>query len=284
MRIVRCLVLAALAAMLLMQPAPPPAAAEGTAGVDEDTLSAVASIEEGGGSGGSSNCQWFVLDDTGGTGSDFTDVGVTKETNGVIYRLFLRICDGVRANVWVPWGLTAADLLPGLRDEMIRRLHYPEPVFQPFDDENGWVYVQVPIDFRTTPATWDPIVLTARVDGPPGLSPWVTITAVPSELWFASGDPEDPGLVAGCIGDAALAPYVAQVPGLCSYTYRNASTTVAGDLFGAEMGIAWVVTYDSSDGPGTLTVDPTITPIPIQVAEIKALVTCTGSDPRQGGC
>ncbi len=186
--------------------------------------------------------------------------------------------------VFVPQGVTVEDLLPDLVAYAEDRLPAPVPVFLPWDEELGWTYVQVPIDFRTTPETWEPVVLTAYVPGPPGTVPWVTLTVEPDRLLFASGDPTDPGLVASCVGPAAVAPYDPEVPGACSYTYRNASTTVPSGVFTAELGISWTATYESSNGPGTLDLAPTITPTPIQIAEIKALVICTGPDPLQGNC
>ena len=262
---------------------PTEAAGKETVAVGNGDSVVAAATRDGNGRGGS-GCTWASMDVSGATGEDRAGAAQAQVFDGVVHVLYLRSCpDGSSRPVWVPQ-ITAAALLPALRSEVERRLHYPEPIYLPFDDELGWTYVQVPIDFRTTPETWEPIVVTASVDGPPGLDPWVTITAAPVELLFASGDPTDPGLVAACRGNAAVAPYVASTPGECSYTFRNASTTVAGDVFAAEMGIAWEVTYDSSDGPGALDMDPTITPAPVQVAEIKALVTCTGPDPRQGSC
>ncbi|MGF1599908.1 MAG: hypothetical protein ACFCVK_23865 [Acidimicrobiales bacterium] len=245
-----------------------------------------ASVSRGEREGSSgSGCSWASVDESGGTGDGrASGAQTTASADGLTtLALYRRVCTSGTSLVWVPL-VTATDLLPALRDEMVRRLHHPAPVFEPFDDELGWVYVSVPIDVRTEAATWEPIVLTASIDGPPGLAPWVTLTATPVELLFSSGDPTDPGVVARCGGDAAVAAYVADAPGACSYTWYNASTTVAGDVFAAEMGIAWEVTYASSDGPGSLDVEPTVTPVPVQVAEIKALVTCTGPDPAQGGC
>ena len=250
---------------------------------DAITGTATREGERSGGAG--SGCVWESIDGTGGIGGEVA--GPAQTTNfadGRSYALFRKRCNGSDALIWVPQLTVQGDLLPAAIDEMTRRLHYPEPVFEPLDADFGWSYVQVPLDFRTTEATWQPIVVTAEVDGPPGSSPWVTITAEPTELWFSSGDPTDPGPVAACGTADAIAPYVAETPGACSYVYRNASTTVDGDTFAAELGIVWDVTYESSDGPGTLTVDPTVTPAPVQVAEIKALVTCTGPDPRQGSC
>jgi hypothetical protein len=198
-------------------------------------------------------------------------------------RYEVRCPDGSVTYRWVP-DLTAEDLLVNLRDYVVEQLPAPVPVLRPFDEEHDWVYVQTPIDFRTEPSTWEPVVASASVDGPPGLSPWVTVTATPVTLELVSGDPWDPGVVASCSGAEAVAPYVAEVPGACSYTYRNASSVVDGWHFPAELSIHWEVTYDSSDGPGMLSVDPTVTGISLRVAEIKGLITCTGPLPEQGGC
>ncbi|MFV0258455.1 MAG: hypothetical protein ACK5PP_08420, partial [Acidimicrobiales bacterium] len=233
-------------------------------------------------SSGQPACTWRVrtgFEET--TGHDAGDLIRTRD--GVSSQLYRRACDGRVDYVWVPL-VTAEDLLADLTDSVERQLPAPDPVIRPQNPQPGWVIVQVPLDFRTTPETWRTITATASVDGPSGMSPWVTITAVPKELIFASGDPADPGLVAGCVGDAAIAPYVAETPGACSYTYRNASTIVASDVFTVEVGITWDVTYTSSSGSGRLEMGPTITQVPLRVTEVKALVTCTGPHPNQGGC
>lgn len=253
---------------------------------DDGVLTGAAWNEGGRGAGGGRSCEYSAVDATTGSpdnaGRRSEPVHMTE--NAIFYIMFQRTCDdGTTTTVWIPQ-LTAQDLLGPLLDHVEDRLHLPEAVFQPIDEDYGWTYVQVPVDFRTTPETWEPIVVTAAIDGPPGFAPWVTITATPTELWLASGDPNDPGPVAGCRGAQAVAPYVAATPGACSYTFRNASTIMADGVFPAELGIVWDVSYESSDGPGTLSVEPTVNAAPIRVSEIKALVVCTGPDPLQGGC
>lgn len=272
-----------------------PALADGTleeardstsASADGGTLEAIA-LTDGAGRPWDSGpvCTWAGVDATGtAVSAEYLSEAISSYDDGVASILYRRDCDdGTSATIWVPQ-LTAQDLVGPLLDHVTGRLHFPEAVYEPIDKDYGWTYVQVPVDFRTTPETWKPIVVTAAVNGPPATSSWVTITAVPTELWFASGDPNDPGPVAGCRGPAAVAPYVAATPGACSYTFTNASTIMGDGVFPAEVGIVWDVTYESSDGPGVLSVDPTISPAPIRVSEIKALVVCTGPDPLQGGC
>ena len=252
----------------------------------DEVLGSAIYIGSGGRRGSASICNWSVaFPDSGGAGTGFSgfDMGKLINRDVTATRYEVRCPDGSVSYRWVP-DVTAQDLLGPLEDYVRKRLPAPEPVLQPFDDEHGWVYVQTPIDFRTGAATWEPVVATASVDGPPGASPWVTITATPTELLFSSGDPLDEGAVARCAGVGAVAAYVPDAPGACSYTYRNASTIVDGWLFPAQMAIRWDVTYDSSEGSGVLDMDPTITQIPLRVAEIKALVTCTGPMPEQGGC
>ena len=50
------------------------------------------------------------------------------------------------------------------------------------------------------------------------------------------------------------------------------------------MEVVWDVSYTSSEGPGVLPSLVMATDLPLAVAEIQALVTCTGSRLEQGGC
>ena len=108
----------------------------------------------------------------------------------------------------------------------------------------------------------------------------------PESLTFDPGDPAGPGPVA-CGGDGPVAPYVAEVPGACSYTYVNASSTSPFDgyHFQTSMEIAWSISWTSSTGAGgALAPYTTSASALLAVAEVKGLVTCTGSRPEQGGC
>lgn len=177
----------------------------------------------------------------------------------------------------IPIGDPEQTLLPALISHVKRQLPAPEPVITPLRPQ-GWVLVQVAMDFRATPDTWQPITATAQINaGPQTL--WATITATPETLELIPADPRHPNEKITCTGDEALAPYDWETPGACSYTYRNSSATAPnGKEFPAQLQTTWNITYQTSTGSnGTRAIDPTITERPIAVAEVKTYVTCIGN-------
>jgi hypothetical protein len=199
---------------------------------------------------------------------------------GVVHNLWRRACPDGTDWFSIP-ERTAQDLLPQLLEQLKQRtLPRPIPTFQLLDPQFGWAYVQTPLDFRAGDA-WRPISVTASL-GPL----WATVTATPRRLTFDPGDPANPGAVS-CDGDGPVAPYVPEVPGACSYTYRNASSTspVDGYHFATRMTIDWSIAWSSSTGAGgSLEPYATSTDALLAVAEVKGLDTCTGPRPEQGGC
>lgn len=185
---------------------------------------------------------------------------------------------GNDATIRVPLAPASEVLLPALQDYVVSQLSKPEPVIEPLRPK-GWVLVQVPMDFRATSDSWQPVTATAQIDAGP-YSLWATMTATPVRLEMVPGDPRYPGEVVGCDGDEAIAPYVGEAPGSCSYTYVNSSAIVGGNHeFPSQFRTIWDVVYSTSDRPASqsLAVDPTITERPIAVAEVKGYVTCVGS-------
>ena len=149
------------------------------------------------------------------------------------------------------------------------------------DREYGWAYVRTPLDFRVEGDGWRTTAVTASV-GPL----WATVTAKPLRLTFDPGDPKSRGS-ATCDGDGPVAEYIAATPGMCSYTYRNASSTstVDGYHFSTTLTVDWQISWTSSTGEGgPLDSISTSTSTPLAVAEVKGLVTCTGARSQQGGC
>lgn len=239
-------------------------------------------LDPGGGGGDSDPCDYVAVpEDPEG---DDTTQG-TKIINGVKHYLFYQDClDGLPIGaVWVPQ-LTPRDLLPDIEAFLEDRLHYPTASFEPVDSEFGWVYVQVPIDYRVAAGEWEPVEAYAEVTNPLG-TVWVRATATPIRLLFEPGDPASNG--ASCAGAGPVAPYDPAVPGECSFTFHNASSTADnGETFAGSIAIVWEATWVSSDPTqfGTLNVGPTQTDLDIAVAEAKALVTCTGGFASQGDC
>ena len=229
--------------------------------------------------GSESDCSWEMVDGPVGVNGYSATWPYTE--GGVTYHLWRRTCpDGV---AWLQLAeTTPQDLLPGMLEQLREQtLPKPVPVFELLDPEFGWAYVRTPLDFRAGADSWRPVSVTASI-GPV----WATVTARPESLTFDPGDPAGPGPVS-CGGDGPVAPYVAETPGACSYTYVNASSTSPFDgyHFQTSMEIAWSISWTSSTGAGgALEPYTTSASALLAVAEVKGLVTCTGSRPEQGGC
>lgn len=251
----------------------------GSGGQDGDVLTTEVTYTTDG-SGTRGRCQW-ELNDGRGIAVGVYSVVWPREEDGVIYHLYLRTCPDGSAYVQIA-EREPTDLLPGLLQQLkATALPHPLPVFEMLDPDFGWAYVQVPLDFRAGGDSWRRVSVTAEV-GPV----WATVTAVPTALTFDPGDPEGDGPV-DCTGTGPTAAYVPEEPGVCSYTYRNASSTstVDGYHFETSMSIEWSITWTSSTGAGGA-LDPyaTSSSALLAVAEVKGLVTCTGPRPEQGGC
>jgi hypothetical protein len=256
----------------------------GSGGSSGGVLTVGVSYSTSGGSGGGDGCSWVLADQViviaDGLGQ--AEWPHTDPQSGVVYHLWTKTCPG-GPTVYVQ--LPAAeprDLLPELLEQLKRTaLPTPTPVFQLLDAEFGWAYVKTPLDFRAGGDSWRTVSVTASV-GPV----WATVTAVPTRLTFDPGDPAGPGPMS-CDGDGPTAAYVAAVPGACSYTYVNASSTSPFDgyHFVTSLTIDWSISWTSSTGAGgPLDGFPTVSSAQLAVAEVKGLVVCTGARPEQGGC
>jgi hypothetical protein len=237
---------------------------------------------DGGGSSGGDGCAWRIIDNEIGIPNE-DDEPWPRTQGGVTYHIWERRCPGDRYPSYfeVPEA-QPADLLPALLERLkSRELPDPEPVFAQLDPTHGWAYVTVPVDFRAGGDSWRTVSVTANY-GPV----WATVTAQPSALRFDPGDPAGEP-VAPCAGDGPIAGYDAATPGLCSYTYVNASSTSPFDgyHFMTSMTIDWVVSWTSSSGAGgPLDGYSTSGSAPLAVAEVQGVVTCTGSRSAEGGC
>ena len=196
-----------------------------------------------------------------------------SEMGGVVHRLFAETCGGsFRGDVWMPM-YTPADVLVMARQQIERALPEPSPLMVWPDPDYDWAYAQVPIDYRADPSQWRAFQDTATASNPVQTVS-VTIRAVPAEVTLHAGDPQ--GTVsASCDGQAPLAPYVPETPGVCSYTYVNASSTAGnGRSFVATMAMSWEISYWSATDPGFSGTLPTVTRetvFPMEVAEVKIL-------------
>lgn len=286
-RCVRRSVLALVAVVLLLPTGGRAAAAPGSGGgtgaagnSSGGTITAVVSITTGGGGSGGGSCRWERVNgelgapELGSVTYPFTDGGVT-------FHLWKKSCPSGTTWHVVP-ETEPGDLVPGLLQELKERsLPSPEPSLLALDPLHGWAYVTVPVDFRAGGDSWRTVSVTASV-GPV----WARVTAVPARLTFDPGDPNGPGPVS-CSGDAPTADFDPAVPGACSYTYRNASSTSPFDgyHFQTTTSIDWSISWTSSTGAGAqLASYSTSASALLAVAEVKGLVTCTGARAEQGGC
>lgn len=273
-------------AVLVLLPAAPVAAGPGGGGgqgsgsgrSDSGAITATVTYTNSGPSGG---CGWEMV--TGGLqGSSGEVANFPYVKDGVTFNLWKKTCAGLEAQWYVIPETEPDDLLPQLLQQVkSRRLPDPEPTFLALDPANNWAYVTVPLDFRAGAGAWRTVSVTASI-GPV----WATVTASPTQLIFDPGDPNGPGPVE-CAGNAPVAGYDPAVPGECSYTYRNASSTSTYDgyHFVTSTWIDWAISWTSSTGAGGA-LDPfsTSSTALLAVAEVKGLVTCTGSRAEQGGC
>ena len=252
----------------------------GSGGSDDGVITASVTYTSSGSGGGGSQCSWERVE----TEIGVPGIGVASfpyTDNGTTYNLWRKSCPTGETWYVVP-ETEPADLLPQLLEEVKRTaLPKPEPTFLALDPVDNWAYVTVPLDFRAGGASWRAVSVTASA-GPV----WATVTARPVGLTFDPGDPAGTGEIS-CAGDAPIAAYDADVPGECSYTYRNASSTSPYDgyHFLTTTSIEWAISWTSSTGAGgALAPYSTSASAPLAVAEVKGLVTCTGSRAEQGGC
>ncbi len=225
----------------------------------------------------------------GGRGSDGCDYvpaaltvastnGEQSVFNGVGHYLFSRFCNGeLQGTVWLGMH-TPGDVLAMARDSFVRVLPEPTPQMIWPDPDFDWAYAQVPIDFRADPGDWRTFEDTASAANPLQTVS-VTIRAEPRELVYTAGDPAATATAASaaCSGEEPLAAYDPYLPGACSYTYVNASSTARnGRAFPASLAITWDIEYWSTTHPGFAGSLPPITRetvFPIEVAEVKVLGT-----------
>jgi len=250
---------------------------------DAGTITAEVSVTTGaGGGGGGPRCQWVVRHDVGipDVVSNAPATWPRTAPNGDVFDLYEKRCPG-EDSAWVEVLRQdpQADLLPlALRDLKQKKLPTPEPQFLALDAEFGWAYVTVPVDFRVGNGL-APVSVTASI-GPV----WATVTAAPSKVTFDPGEPA--GHTVSCSAAGAAAGYDPAIPGECSYAYVDSSAISSnGRSFTTTMGVEWSISWTSSTGAGgALPAFTTSSSAPLAVAEIQALVTCTGPRPEQGGC
>jgi hypothetical protein len=210
---------------------------------------------------------------------------VTRVVGGVTQTAVFSACEGAPGDYLYPslsWlARPSARLMIGpMVARLAKSLPSPRLWWPAADRKFGWIYVNVPMDFRAEALA--PVSVTARAQNVVG-SAWATVTAVPTTLTLVPGEPR--GTPLSCSASDAQAPDDPQRPGACSYRYRDSSAIGAdGRHFTATVTVTWAVSYLSSEGSGSLASLSTSSSQPVAVAEIQSLVTCTGPRPEQGGC
>ena len=248
---------------------------------DDETITAAVTYIREGVRRGRSSCTWRLMNSEAMVGVNGS-IAWPRSVNGVTYNLWLRTCPDGTSFVEIA-DVDSVDLLPALLNDLqTRALPRPAPAFEGLDPEFGWAYVRTPLDFRVAESVWREVSVAASA-GPI----WATVTARPVRLVFESGDPAADVPTASCTGSAPLAAYVAEVPGECSYTFLNSSSTSLHDgyHFLTTVSVAWEISWAGSGGAsGVLDPFTTSGTAELAVAEVKGLVTCTGPRESQGGC
>jgi hypothetical protein len=196
---------------------------------------------------------------------------VRQDSDGVIWTLFFRDCEGQRQWTWIP-NLSPQQLASLARDQVTRLLPKPEATFSPdflHRTVNPFTLVRIPTLFAVPAAQWAPLSAQAQI---PGLT--VTATATPGRLVFRPGEPD--GNTVTCVGPGLIVRSAEEFPATlppCSYQYEHASS-IAGGTFAATLTIEWIITWTSSTGAGgTLVPANTTVGVAVPVREVQAIVT-----------
>jgi hypothetical protein len=167
-----------------------------------------------------------------------------------------------------PWiELVSTDtLVPQIVEHLEEVLTEPALYWPGIDREHGWLYVQLPMDFRV--AAQQPVTLHASVSNLAGsASAWVTAT--PVSVLFEPGEPN--GQPIACTYPAATAGYHENRPNACAVTWHHSSSLSNTTYFPYRITTVWNITSNAT----TLTTgnSPRSTTGNIQIAEIQAILT-----------
>jgi hypothetical protein len=226
-----------------------------------------------------------VLQRPGGADPVITSTWFRLTGSSPEIKVFLR-CAGLDTEVqwWalVPDGsgnlalqVSARDLVPGARDQVIRRLPTPVPRVFPADDrDDGFTFVQNRTFFWVDQAAgqWDVVSATVSAGGTS-----VTVQAEPVRLQIDPGDGSEP---VRCDGQPIIVnrdTYTPDIEG-CSYVYRHSSAMAPnGATYPVTVSIVWHATWAASTGEGGDLgyVSTTSATRDLPVAEIQALIVDT---------
>ena len=178
-----------------------------------------------------------------------------RVVNGKEQTGFWRTCPGGTQFRWIDTDTSPTDLLPGLRDSMSKSLPVPSPDLSPVVagvvNLGMWLAVE-PVE---------PVVLSAEA----GLA-WIRLRAVHTSTRFEFGN----GDAVTCVGVGTPIVELDTVEeGPCGYTYRRPSPP--GEPFRLTVSMMWALSFESSDGAGSLPVLTRSTTVEYPVREIQTI-------------
>jgi hypothetical protein len=224
-----------------------------------------------------------MVTEVGGTTTWFEVTGTTARVRADL------VCDGVvTRRDWITLTpdatgalapqISAADLVPGAYDQVLRRLPTPVLRIGPADeDDDGYALVNVPTFFWLDrgPGQWHPVSAVASAGGVT-----VTVTAEPVRLVVDPGNGDAP---VTCTGFQPVLREDVRTGGIpagatCSYRYLDSSAMAPnGRTWPVTVAVTWHATWTASTGAaGDLGhVATTSSPRDLPVAEIQAVITHT---------
>jgi hypothetical protein len=167
-------------------------------------------------------------------------------------------------------------LIPDLQDYIAENLPDAIPDLNPLDRNEGWAYVNVPLNFTVPESSRTPVQATAYVQDPTtGETVWAQATATPIAVVFLPDD-GTPSIYCD-LEDAELA-YDPATPGPCSHTYVDSSNTKPGGVYQAALSVQWVGEFNASNiaEPVQFSVPPSWSTFDLMVAEARPAVSYSG--------
>lgn len=207
---------------------------------------------------GSPQCSWTPPADAVHRPEGVVEV----DGNGILWLLYLRVCDGVGTVVWVP--TVAPGVLADVATDRVRRaLPRPEVSLSPA----ARTVTQLPTWFWT--AGWAPVEAIAAVPGAVARA-----RAEPVALEFDPGDGARGDGPVSCPGPGR--PWVAgaaDTDSPCRVTYRHTPAIEGATRWTARATIRWRISTVVAGAPGPGLETTTTTAVPVAVVELHGLVT-----------
>ena len=180
---------------------------------------------------------------------------IRMDSDGTLWDLYFRICDGAPAYVWVP-RITAVDLGEIAFDQVKKKLPKPTPLLSPDPASGGWV------NFETWLAVNDPGTVTATAQL---VNLSATATARVTGIEWTPGDGAS-AIVCKPFGSLPpSASHTGRAP--CGHTFVVPSHGYAGSVT-----LVWSASWTASNGAtGDLGEVRTTLPLSYRVREIQTI-------------